>query len=48
MVPVSSPVLLTTSTMSRTIASKSAVASGWKTIAALPEVCSSSSMSSFT
>ena len=37
--PVSSPVLLTTSSMSRTIASKSAVASGWKTIAALPEVC---------
>ena len=30
------------------IASKSAVASGWKTIAALPDVCRPSSMSSFT
>src|SRR3954451_24003289 len=34
--------------MSRTIASKSAVASGWKTIAALPELLSESSMSIFT
>src|SRR5262245_5744123 len=34
--------------MSRTIDSKSAVASGWKTIAALPVVRSSSSISSLT
>ena len=47
-VPVSSPELRTTSSMSRTICSKSAVASGWKTIAALPELLRPSSMSIFT
>ena len=35
--PVSSPVPRTTSSMSLTMPSKSAVASGWKTIAALPD-----------
>ena len=35
-VPVSSPVPARTSSVSETISSKSAVASGWKTIAALP------------
>ena len=46
--PVSSPVPLTTSSMSLTMPSKSAVASGWKTIAAWPVVVSSSSISSLT
>ena len=46
MVPVSSPVPLTTSSMSLTMPSKSEVARGWKTIAALPVVVSSSSISS--
>ncbi len=38
----------TTSSMSRTMLSKSAVASGWKTIAALPALLSPSSISIVT
>src|SRR5215217_2416139 len=45
-VPVSSPDERTSSSMSRTMPSKSAVASGWKTIAALPVPLSPSSISS--
>jgi hypothetical protein len=37
-VPVSAPVPCSSSSISDTIASKSAVASGWKTIAATPLV----------
>ena len=48
MVPVSSPVLFTSSSISATMPSKSAVPSGWKTIAALPAVLSPISVSSVT
>ena len=48
MVPVSSPVLFTSSSISATIPSKSAVPSGWKTIADLPELLRPSSVSSVT
>src|SRR5215213_7136293 len=47
-VPVSAPELRTTSSMSRTICSKSAVASGWKQIAALPVLLRPSCISSVT
>src|ERR1700709_2271130 len=47
-VPASEPVPCPTSSMSRTMPSKSAVASGWKTIAALPALCCSSVISSVT
>ena len=47
-VPVSSPVARTTSSMSLTMLVKSAVASAWKTIAALPRETRSSSVSKVT
>jgi hypothetical protein len=47
-VPLSAAVPLTTSSMSRTIESKSAVASGWKTIAAVPRGVSPIDVSSVT
>src|SRR3954447_6167369 len=47
-VPVSPPVACRTSSMSLTIASKSAVPSGWNTIAALPEDFRPTSVSSVT
>src|SRR5829696_5434201 len=47
-VPVSEPVPCTTSSMSRTICSKSAVASGWNTMADLPVLVRPSCISSVT
>src|SRR3954454_15394684 len=47
-VPVSPPVARTTSSMSLTMALKSDVASGWKTIAAVPRLTRSSSVSNVT
>ena len=47
-VPLSAAVPRTTSSMSRTITSKSAVDSGWNTIAALPAVVIFSEVSSVT